>query len=125
MLRANFVVNYVTRQKVSLRYYPDTNGVDISEGFLRGVNRRRPANSEGEELRDVIIWLIALQYAETEKKSVALVTADGGFWNDTQVHDHILEDIKNRKVDVSVFRSVEDFVKASAPAQYQLTGICF
>lgn len=101
---------------ISVRFYPETNGVGVSEVFLRGVNRRRPANSEGEELRDVIIWLIVLQYAEAEKKPVALVTADGGFWNDTQVHDHILEDIKSRNVDVRVFRTLEDFVKASAPA---------
>jgi hypothetical protein len=100
---------------VSVRYYPETSGVDVSEVFLRGVKRRRPASSAGEELRDVIIWLIVLQFAEAEKKPVALVTSDGGFWNDTQVHDHLLEDIRNRKVNVSVFRTIEDFMKASAP----------
>jgi hypothetical protein len=101
---------------ISVRYYPETHGVDVSDVFLRGVNRRRPANNDGEELRDVIIWLITLQYAETEKKPVALVTADAGFWNDANIHDHISGDIKERNVDVSLFRTVEDFVKASAPA---------
>jgi hypothetical protein len=66
-----------------IRYYPDVNGVDVNEVFLSGVKRRRPANKDGEELRDVIIWLIALQYADKEKKQIALVSNDGGFWNDT------------------------------------------
>jgi hypothetical protein len=103
-------------QKVGVvRYYPETLGIDVSEVFLRGVKRKRPANSEGEELRDVIIWLIALQYAEVEKKSVALVTADGGFWDDTGIHEHLKEDIDQRKVNVSLFRSIDDFIKSSAP----------
>jgi hypothetical protein len=101
---------------VSVRYYPETSGVDVNEVFLRGVKRRRPANSEGEELRDVIIRLIVLQFAEAEQKPVALVTSDGGFWNDAEVHDHLLEDIRNRKVNVSLFQTVEAFIKASAPA---------
>jgi hypothetical protein len=100
---------------VPVRYYPETMGVDVNDVFLRAVKRRRPANSDGEELRDVIIWLIVLQFAEAEKKPVALVTADGGFWNDTQVHDDLLEDIRDRKVNVSVFRTIEDFMKSSAP----------
>jgi hypothetical protein len=100
---------------ISVVYYPETTGVDVSEVFLRGVKRRRPANSEGEELRDVIIWLIVLHYAESEKKHVAFVTADGSFWKDAEVHDHIAQDISNRKLDVHLFRTVDDFVKASAP----------
>jgi hypothetical protein len=66
-----------------IRYYPDVNGVDVNEVFLSGVKRRPPANKDGEELRDVTIWLIALQYADKEKKQIALVSNDGGFWNDT------------------------------------------
>lgn len=61
---------------------PDTDKVDVTEVFMRGVNRRRPANIEGEELRDVIIWLIVLQYAEAKGEPIALVTADRGFWDD-------------------------------------------
>jgi PIN domain len=84
-----------------IRYYPDVNGVDVNEVFLSGVKRRRPANKDGEELRDVIIWLIALQYADKEKKQIALVSNDGGFWNDTEIHEHLKQDIDERKVNVS------------------------
>jgi hypothetical protein len=98
-----------------IRYYPDVSGVDVNDVFLRGVKRRRPANKEGEELRDVIIWLIALQYADKEKKQIALVSNDGVFWNDTEIHEHLKQDIAERNVNVSLFRSVDDFIKSSAP----------
>lgn len=98
-----------------IRYYPDVTGVDVNDVFLRGVKRRRPANKEGEELRDVIIWLIALQYAGREKKRIALVTNDGGFWDDTEIHEHLKDDINQRKVNISLFRNIDDFIKSSAP----------
>jgi hypothetical protein len=101
---------------ISVRYYPDTSGIDVSDVFLRGVKRRRPSSSTGEELRDVIVWLVTLQFAEQEKTGVALVTADKGFWNGTEVHEHIRQDIETRKVKVSLFHTIDDFIRSSAPA---------
>jgi hypothetical protein len=98
-----------------VRCYAETGGVDVNEVFLRGAKRKRPASDEGEELRDVIIWLIALQYAQAEKKRVAFVTADRGFWKDTEIHDHLKQDIEERKVELCLFRSLEDFIKSSTP----------
>jgi PIN domain len=97
-------------------YYPETECVDIADIYLRGIHRRRPANRDGEELRDVILWLLVLRYAETEKKEVGFVTNDNGFWDEGSVHAHIREDIEKRGVKVSVFRMIEDFVRLSAPA---------
>jgi hypothetical protein len=101
---------------VSVRYYPDTTNVDVGEIFLRGVKRRRPANADGEELRDVIIWLIALQFAQVEQKQIALVTADSGFWAEKEIHEHLRDDITKRNVKISLFRTIDDFIKDSAPA---------
>ncbi|MCI0561036.1 MAG: PIN domain-containing protein, partial [Nitrososphaera sp.] len=101
---------------VSVLYYPETKALDVSDVFLRGIRRRRPANSEGEELRDVILWLIVLQYAQKERKEVAFVTSDQGFWDGEGMHEHIRQDIEQRGVTVSLFRTIEDFVKTSAPA---------
>jgi hypothetical protein len=109
---------------VTVRYYPETEGVDIADIYLRGINRRRPANRNGEELRDVILWLVVLRYAETENKQISFITNDNGFWEEEQeqalepktVHAHIREDIENRRVNVDLFRTIEDFVRLSAPA---------
>ncbi len=105
-----------------IRYYSDVAGVDVNDVFLRGVRRRRPASKEGEELRDVIIWLIAIQYAEREKKQVALVTNDGGFWNDTEIHEHLKDDVLQHKVNISLFRNIDDFIKSSAPEPRPIDG---
>jgi hypothetical protein len=101
---------------VSVRFHAKTAEIDVSEVFMRGVKRRRPASDDGEELRDVIIWMIVLQFAKTENKPVAFISADNGFWADAEVHEHIRSDIEGSKVDVSIFRTIDDFVKASAPA---------
>ena len=102
-------------KKVVVRYYPETDGVDIAEVYLRGVNRRRPANSQGEELRDVILWLVVLQYAQAEGKEVVLITSDKGFWEGSDAHAHLLEDIEKTNVSVRLFQTIEDFVRDSAP----------
>jgi PIN domain len=106
----------VPSKGVTVRYYPETEGVDIADIYLRGINRRRPANRDGEELRDVILWLVVLRYAEAENKQVGFITNDNGFWDQETVHAHIREDIENRGVKVQVFRTIEDFVRLSAPA---------
>jgi len=106
---------------VAVRFYPEVDGVDINDVFMRGVNRRRPANDNGEELRDVILWLIVLQYAAKEGKEVAFVTGDKGFWAADEAHDNILEDIEKRRLKVHIFHSIEDLVRHSAPQQRALS----
>lgn len=100
---------------VRLRYYADITGVDVHEIYLRGIGRRKPANSNGEELRDVILWLITLQYAKKQNKEIAFVSADKGFWNGDQVHGQILEDLSKHCAKIRIYRTVEDFVKESSP----------
>jgi uncharacterized protein (DUF2344 family) len=112
----------VPSKGITVRYHPETEGEDIADIYFRGINRRRPANRNGEELRDVILWLVVLRYAETENKPVGFISNDNGFWEGEQeqeqktVHAHIREDIENRRVKVDVFRTIEDFVRLSAPA---------
>jgi hypothetical protein len=101
---------------VAVRYYPETEGIDIADVYLRGINRRRPANRDGEELRDVILWLLVLRYAGTEHKEVGFITSDNGFWDEESIHAQIREDIEKNKAKVHLFRTIEEFVRHSAPA---------
>ena len=109
-------------RQIKAHEYADVAKIDVNEVFLRGANRRKPASESGEELRDVIIWLIALQYGKESNRDVAFVSQDSGFWDGIDVHPHILEDIAQRKVKVRVFRSIDEFVKQSAPAPSALTA---
>jgi PIN domain-containing protein len=88
--------------------------VDIREVYRRGIKRRRPANKDGEELRDVILWLTVLQYAQDTKTNVALVTRDSGFWDGDNLHAELRGDIATYDVEVFVHKDIESFNKANA-----------
>lgn len=92
----------------------DESSVDIREVYRRGIRRIRPASKDGEELRDVILWLTFLQYARDHKVGVALVTRDSGFWDGDSLHAELRGDIASSGVEVSVYKDIESFNKANA-----------
>ena len=65
---------------IVVTYHADTTRISIDDVFIRGIHRIPPANGNGEELRDVIVWLSTLDYAKTSNSSVAFITDDSGFW---------------------------------------------
>ena len=92
----------------------DDSKLDVREVYRRGIKRRRPANQDGEELRDVILWLSVLEYARVSKDKVALVTRDKGFWNGDSVHPEIVEDIAINGVEIFCHKDIESFNRANA-----------
>ncbi|MGB2886841.1 MAG: PIN domain-containing protein, partial [Candidatus Acidiferrales bacterium] len=95
--------------------YDDYTDVEIQEVVRRGIKRIRPASDEGEELRDVVLWLVALKYAKQARQRVAFISDDKGFRvpNGT-LHSHLQEDLDSTGVDVAFYRSIRDFVAANA-----------
>jgi PIN domain len=85
--------------------------IDLTEVVKRGARRIRPANDEGEELRDVIIWLMGLKYAEELNGPVAFVSEDRGFWNGDHPHETIIGDIERSKVSITLYRDVEQLLR--------------
>src|SRR5258708_40164464 len=51
--------------------YSDVSGIDINEIARRGIKRKKPASESGEELRDVLLWCLLIQYAKQKQKQVA------------------------------------------------------
>lgn len=97
--------------------YTDYSGVDVKEVTRRGIERVRPANDAGEELRDVILWMIVLQYAKQSKSSVAFVSGDKTFQHtDGSLHPSLRKDVDGAGVGVLFYPLVGDFVKANALA---------
>src|ERR1035437_10942034 len=74
-------------------YVPEITGAFIQEAFMRGIHRTRPANDNGEELRDVILWLWVLDYANNVD-AVTFMSDDGGFWAADGVHPDIDRDLQ-------------------------------
>lgn len=107
-------------------YIENTTGVDINEVFMRGVHRVRPANDEGEELRDVVIWLWVLAYTSSVEETIAFVSSDGAFWKNDAPHPNISDDItqhgQNR---LSIYKTIDDFLKKHAPEPTVITSEWF
>jgi hypothetical protein len=92
----------------------DDSKINVREVYRRGIKRRRPASHDGEELRDVILWLSVLEYARASKDKVALVTRDKGFWDADAVHPEILEDIAANEVEIFLHKDIESFNRVNA-----------
>jgi predicted nucleic acid-binding protein len=95
--------------------YTDYSGIDIKEIARRGVERVRPANQNGEELRDVILWLVALRYAKQSKAPVAFISDDKTFRGaDDNLHPSLQADVDGAGVEIAFYRFIGDFVKGNA-----------
>lgn len=102
-------------EAVASEYYADTTKVSVDEIARRGVHRIPPANDNGEELRDVIVWLSSLDYAKTKNREVAFITNDSGFWVNDVVRPEIQEDIQNAGVIIRPYQSIGRFVEENSP----------
>jgi len=97
-------------------------GVSVEEVFIRGARRKRPANEQGEELRDVIIWLWVLSYSDTAGTQVAFISGDSGFWAKDAPHPDIQHDLQSKGGRVSIYKTIDDFIKSHAPAPTPVTA---
>jgi hypothetical protein len=102
-------------------YFHEIKGEFLQEAFMRGIHRTRPANDNGEELRDVILWLWTIAYCDTANTDVVFVSGDGGFWAGDEIHPDIDRDAKTKNGRLHVYRSIQDFLKAHAPTPVEIT----
>src|ERR1700730_11393884 len=99
---------------VRTKFLASIDGVDLKEVMRRGIKRVPPASESGEELRDVVLWLIVLDHAKSISRATAFVTADRGFWESDKPKDQISQDIASQKVDIRLYRDLPDFTKDNA-----------
>ena len=88
---------------------------------MRGIRRHRPASQEGEQLRDVMLWLWGLEYCDSAGSQVAFMSNDSGFWDTEQVHPQIDADLKIKEGRIGIYRSIIDFLQRHAPAPKNAT----
>jgi predicted nucleic acid-binding protein len=99
-------------EAVHVVFAADYANVSMDEVVTRGIKRLRPASSSGEELRDVVLWLAALDYARREKRPLAFVTNDSGFWQEAaeEPAEQIRSDINDVETVIRLYRTVESFL---------------
>jgi hypothetical protein len=102
-------------------YISEITGNFVQEAFMRGVHRTRPANDHGEELRDVILWLWTLDYADTVD-GAAFISSDGGFWDAGKIHPHIERDLLTKNGRLHIHRTIPEFLKSHAPAPVDVSA---
>jgi len=99
--------------------YRKMGAAHIREVLRRGVHRIRPASASGEELRDVALWLVALQYAKETGRPVAFITSDSDFASAEKdgLHPDLVSECEQKGVEIRFYRELRDFVVANALAQ--------
>ena len=102
-------------QNVSSVSTGDYSAISVHELVRRATYRVKPANDEGEEFRDVILWLMALSYAKEKGREVALITNDDHFYEskDSRVlHPQLKDELTREEVVLRVYSSIGEFLKA-------------
>ena len=104
---------------VHVAVFKDYKCAPTEEVVMRGIQRIRPASDKGEELRDVVIWLMTLECARNAP--VCFIGFDGKFSNKDGLHSHLKRDLETRKVQVNFYRSIPEFTKGNALQAQSLT----
>jgi hypothetical protein len=99
---------------VRTKFLASIDGVDLKEVIRRGISRVPPASESGEELRDVVLWLMVLGHAKSTSRQTAFVTADMGFWDADKPKSQMLQDIASQKVDMRLYKGLAEFTKENA-----------
>jgi hypothetical protein len=95
----------------------DYSAISVEELVKRGVNRLKPASSTGEQLRDVMLWLVTLSYAKKKADEIGFITSDGDFFESNDLHPQLRDELTREGVKIRVARSIEDFLKVGSPSQ--------
>jgi PIN domain len=95
--------------------------VSVEEIARRGIGRIPPANPKGEELRDVMIWLMMLGHAKKSDQDVAFISHDEHFRENDDLHPKLRDDLEGGKIKLHFYKGIDDFIKAHAPSPRNLT----
>jgi len=102
-------------KKVSILIYKTDAGIKAFDVAYRGIHRKRPANDNGEELRDVMIWLTALDYAKQSRRPLAFISKNKKAFQESKnsdvLHHELLEECKSAKVDIHFYCDVLPFIQ--------------
>ena len=100
--------------------WSDVSGIDVNEIARRGAKRLRPANQNGEELRDVILWLTVCQYARKTNQETVFISDDHGFRqavDKDDLHSELVEEIASAKLPIRFYRNISAFLTSHSLSQ--------
>jgi hypothetical protein len=105
----------------------DYESINIKEVLERGIHRRRPASGNGEELRDVAIWLLVLSLAKKSRTGIVFISGDKTFLNEQELnlHPSLSADIASCGSKISFYKGLREFIIANALNQEPVDSRAF
>jgi len=91
---------------------------------LRGIHRVKPASAEGEQLRDVLLWMQVLEYAQEARHGVAFISQNKKDFcekDHNKLHSDLVEECARLRVDVHFYFDIAEFLRAHSLAQSPFT----
>lgn len=110
--------------KVPQSLFPGLEEIDLAEVVRRGIERRRPASPEGEELRDVVVWLHVKRYAAERQSEIAFITRDLGFRGskgEQALHPDLAAELAEEGLSVSFHPDIGSFIRGHALTERPIT----
>jgi hypothetical protein len=104
----------------------DSDSVRVRELVGRGIKRRKPADQNGEQLRDVLLWLLVVQHARKTACEVAFLSEDLDFRagkGSEELHPDLRAEALANKLSLSFHTAVSKFVTAHALKKAPLDGV--
>lgn len=87
----------------------------LNELISRAIKRRKPFSDKGEEFRDALLWLVMLDITSEIGGVIAFISNDvKAFGQAETLHDELLEEIKQRNIQVNYFSSIKAFIEKQA-----------
>ena len=99
-----------------VRVLSDYSGIDVREVAERGILRKAPSDVNGEQLRDVMVWLVSKSHCEASKAPTVFISCDKAFLNKEQarIKDDLAQELASELIELHVYPSIKDFLKSVA-----------
>lgn len=112
-----FEKNLTSRLKLTQKNIIPLNNDHLPDLVNRAIKRIAPFMENKSEFRDAIIWLSALEIAQSEdEKAIILISANTKDFaeKDDKLHPKLFEEANKKKLDVHYFSSLDNFLKSKA-----------
>ncbi len=114
-----FITRITTRARVRI-LVEDFGVVNLADVVRRGIERRRPADTNGEQLRDVAIWLGTLNLAKRVNEKVVFISGDNrafgksgkkdSFQENEGLHPDLQAEIGREKLQLEFYKDIGSFL---------------
>jgi len=89
----------------------------LEETVRRAIYKIKPCSEEREEFRDTLVWLTVINAAlQQEENNIVFISSNTKDFckPNGELHEHLIEDLRQRDIVVHFYKSLDDFIKEHA-----------